>query len=94
MVLVVAAGQTSPDGLPADVVVFEAPEADPDGVFADLVGDFAASLDEGTEPDAAFRSSIASDGWTEAGGPARADRTSAAAQRAARSAPGRRAGHR
>ena len=40
----------------------------PDGAFADLVGAFAAALDEGTEPGAAFRSSIASDGWTEAGG--------------------------
>ena len=68
MVLVVPAGQTVPDGLPRDVVVFEAPTADPDGAFADLVGAFAASLDEGTEPGAAFRSSIASDGWTEAGG--------------------------
>jgi hypothetical protein len=68
MVLVVPAGQTVPDGLPRDVVVFEAPLSDPDGAFADLVGAFAASLDEGTEPGAAFRSSIASDGWTEAGG--------------------------
>jgi len=68
MVLVVPVGQTVPDGLPRDVVVFEAPTTDPDGAFADLVGAFAASLDEGTEPGAAFRSSIASDGWTEAGG--------------------------
>jgi hypothetical protein len=68
MVLVVPAGQTVPDGLPRDVVVFEAPLSDPDGAFADLVGAFAASLDEGTEPGAAFRSSIESDGWTEAGG--------------------------
>jgi hypothetical protein len=68
MVLVVSAGQALPTGLPDDVVVFEAPATDPDGAFADLVGAFAASLDEGTEPGAAFRSSIASDGWTEAGG--------------------------
>jgi hypothetical protein len=67
MILVVGAGQTAPDGLPGDVVVFESPATDPDGAFADLVGMFAASLDEGTEPGAAFRSSIASDGWTEAG---------------------------
>jgi hypothetical protein len=69
MVLVVGAGQTLPTGLPDDVVVFESPASDPDGAFADLVGAFAASLDEGTEPGAAFRSSIASDGWTEAGRP-------------------------
>ena len=68
MVLVVPAGQSLPTGLPDDVVVFESPATDPDGAFADLVGTFAASLDEGTEPGAAFRSSIASDGWTEAGG--------------------------
>ena len=68
MILVVGAGQALPTGLPDDVVVFEAPATDPDGAFADLVGAFAASLDEGTEPGAAFRSSIASDGWTEAGG--------------------------
>lgn len=67
MILVVGAGQTAPDGLPSDVVVFESPSTDPDGAFADLVGVFAAALDEGTEPGAAFRSSIASDGWTEAG---------------------------
>jgi hypothetical protein len=67
MVLVVEAGQTIPDGLPGDVVVFESPADDPDGAFADLVGAFAAALDEGTDPRVAFRSSIASDGWTEAG---------------------------
>jgi hypothetical protein len=65
MILVVGVGQTVPDGLPGDVNVFESPEADPDGAFADLVGAFAAALDAGTEPGAAFRSSIASDGWTE-----------------------------
>jgi hypothetical protein len=64
MILVVAAGSSAPDGLPADVVVFEAPEADPDGVFAALVGSFAAALDEGVEPAAAFQASIATDGWT------------------------------
>ena len=67
MILVVGVGQTIPDGLPGDVNVFESPATDPDGVFADLVGAFAAALDAGTEPGAAFRSSIASDGWTEAG---------------------------
>jgi hypothetical protein len=68
MILVVDPGKDIPTGLPDDVVVFEAPADDPDGAFAALVGTFAASLDAGTEPGAAFRSSIASDGWTEAGG--------------------------
>jgi hypothetical protein len=67
MILVVSPGQTVPDGLPGEVTVFESPPSDPDGAFADLVGTFAASIDEGTELGAAFRSSIASDGWTEAG---------------------------
>jgi hypothetical protein len=67
MIIVVEAGATAPEGLPDGAVVLEAPLADPDGAFSDLVGDFAAALDEGTEPAAAFRGSIASDGWTEAG---------------------------
>jgi hypothetical protein len=67
LILVLRAGETVPDGLPGEVTVFESPQSDPDGAFADLVGTFAASIDQGTEPGAAFRSSIASDGWTEAG---------------------------
>lgn len=66
LVLVVAASGSVPDGLPADGVVFEAPDIDPDGVFATLVGDFAAALDDGAEPEDAFRASVASDGWSEA----------------------------
>ena len=65
MVLVVAAGSAVPESLPADVIVFEAPDADPDGVFADLVGSFAAALADGIEPGEAFRASVDSDGWTE-----------------------------
>ncbi len=66
MILVVGADDAVPGGLPADVVVFAAPSSDPDGVFATLVGVFAAALDDGTEPEAAFRASIATDGWTDA----------------------------
>jgi hypothetical protein len=55
-----------PDRLSADAVVFEAPETDPDGVFAAFVGHFAAGLDDGVEPEAAFRGSLVSDGWSEA----------------------------
>jgi hypothetical protein len=64
MILVVGAGHGAPDGLPADVVVFEAPATDPDGAFASMVGTFAAALDDGLEPGEAFRGSIATDGWT------------------------------
>jgi hypothetical protein len=65
LVLVVGAGESVPDGVPAEAVVFEAPESDPDGIFAALVGGFAAALDDGAQPGDAFRASIASDGWTE-----------------------------
>ena len=68
LILVVAAGSTVPDGLPPEVVVFEAPDDDPDGVFADLVGSFAAALDDGADPGEAFRASVDSDGWTEVDG--------------------------
>ena len=64
LVLVLRAGEPIPDGLPPDVIVFEAPDADPDGAFATLVGIFAAALDGGTDPGDAFRASVASDGWT------------------------------
>ncbi len=66
LLLVVGPGSTVPDDLPPDAIVFEAPATDPDGVFAEFVGSFAAALDDGTEPGAAFRAAIASDGWTEA----------------------------
>ena len=65
LLLVVGPGSTVPDDLPPDAIVFEAPETDPDGVFAEFVGSFAAALDDGTEPGAAFKAAIASDGWTE-----------------------------
>lgn len=64
LVVVIRPGEAVPDGLPPDVVVFEAPDADPDGVFASMVGSFAAALDDGNDPAEAFRSSIETDGWT------------------------------
>ena len=65
--IVIADGASSPPAdLPADAVVFQAPEADPDGVFAALVARFAVALDAGTEPDDAFRASVEADGWTAA----------------------------
>lgn len=50
-------------GLPANAIVFEAPDADPDGVFATMVGTFAAALDDGDDPAMAFRSTVESTGW-------------------------------
>jgi hypothetical protein len=66
LILVVPPGQPIPDGLPTDVIAFEAPDGDPDGAFATFVGTFAAALDEGDEPADAFRSSIEAEGWTAA----------------------------
>jgi sugar/nucleoside kinase (ribokinase family) len=62
LILIVATA----DGLPADAIVFEAPDTDPDGVFAAMVGSFAAALDDGSEPAAAFRASVEGAGWTPA----------------------------
>jgi len=47
-----------------DAIVFEAPDTDPDGVFAAMVGSFAAALDDGNEPAAAFRATVEEAGWT------------------------------
>ena len=47
LIVVVPVGDPVPDGLPADAIVFEAPDSDPDGVFAAMVGSFAAALDDG-----------------------------------------------
>ena len=66
LIVVVPAGETEPAGLPPDAIVFEAPDSDPDGVFAAMVGSFAAALDDGDEPAAAFRASVESGGWTPA----------------------------
>ena len=66
MIVVVPAGQAEPAELPPDAIVFEAPDVDLDGAFAALVGAFAAALDDGEDPDAAFRSTIDGAGWTAA----------------------------
>jgi len=47
--LIVAAG-ASPESLPADAVVLEAPASDPDGAFAGVVADLAVRLDAGAAP--------------------------------------------
>lgn len=68
LIVVVAAGEAEPAGLPPDAIVFEAPDADPDGVFAAMVGSFAAALDDGDDPAVAFRSSVAAAGWAPSSG--------------------------
>jgi sugar/nucleoside kinase (ribokinase family) len=64
LVLVAPSDTTLAPDLPPDAVAFQAPASDPDGAFATLVGTFAAALDDGADPEAAFQASIASDGWT------------------------------
>jgi hypothetical protein len=66
LVAVIPAGQPEPPGLPAESIVFEAPEADPNGVFASMVGAFAAALDEGGDAAGAFRDAVAEGGWNAA----------------------------
>jgi hypothetical protein len=68
LILVVAAGQHLPEGVPTDAIVFEAPDGDPHGAFASFVGSFAAALDDGEDPGDAFRSTIEADGWAVATG--------------------------
>ena len=66
LILVVPAAGAVPEGIPQDAIVFEAPDDDPDGVFAAMVGAFAAALDDGDEPGAAFTSAVAAEGWAPA----------------------------
>ena len=61
LVLVVQPGTAAPDDLPPEATVLAAPDADPDGAFAALVGAYAAALDAGEAPAAAFATAAA--GW-------------------------------
>jgi ribokinase len=60
-VLALRPGEDAPVDLPPDAIVLIAPEEDGDA-FAALLGRFAAALDAGGEPEAAFRAATA-DGW-------------------------------
>ena len=65
LIVVLAAGQVVPDGLPDLAIVLEAPSADPDEAFATLVGTLAARLDAGMDPGAAFSATMAdARSWT------------------------------
>lgn len=65
--VVAVASAASMPTLPDDATVFERPAEDPDGEFARLVGSYAAALDRGEEPEAAFRSATMARGWESAG---------------------------
>jgi sugar/nucleoside kinase (ribokinase family) len=64
LIVVVAAGSQPPD-VPAEATVLEAP-SDDDGSFGRLVGTFAAAIDGGKEPAAAFRDAVTAAGWESA----------------------------
>jgi sugar/nucleoside kinase (ribokinase family) len=64
LVVLVAPGSTAPAA--PDAIVLEAPAED-DGSFGRLVGAFAARLDGGADPSAAFRQALGSSGWERVG---------------------------
>lgn len=66
LMVLLSPGEVEPTGLPDDAIVFEAPDSDDDGAFASMVGAFAAALDDGEDPAAAFQSTVEGAGWTAA----------------------------
>jgi hypothetical protein len=61
LVVLLPPGATPPN-LPPDATVLEAPAVD-DGSFGRVVGVFAAGLDAGAEPAAAFAEAVKASGW-------------------------------
>ena len=67
LIALVPDGTSAPDSLPDNALVLAAPPEDPDGAFDRLVGDLAAAIDAGTDPQRAFRDLVAGVGWEPAG---------------------------
>ncbi|MDP2350121.1 MAG: hypothetical protein Q8M74_03080 [Chloroflexota bacterium] len=65
LVVLVRSPGGAPDGLPEDATVLVAPEEDGEA-FPRLVGRYAAALDAGSGPEAAF-ATVAGDGWERPG---------------------------
>ena len=63
LVVLLAPGRTPPESLPAGSTVLVAPDVADDGAFAALVGAYAAAVDAGEEPAAAFRAATGTVGW-------------------------------
>jgi hypothetical protein len=61
LVVLLPPGATPPP-LPQEATLLEAPAVD-DGSFGRVVGAFAAGLDAGTEPAAAFAEAVRASGW-------------------------------
>ena len=59
--VVVLAADEAPPATP--LTAFEAPDDDPEGTFAVLIGRYAAALDAGRDPRAAFAEASRSGGW-------------------------------
>ena len=66
LVAVLPAGAEPPAYEP--MTALEAPESDAGDEFAALVGRYAAALDEGAAPEAAFRRATRGTGWEPAAG--------------------------
>jgi hypothetical protein len=62
LVLLLPPGATAPGEVPDDALVLEAP-ADDDGAFSGVIGAYAAAVDGGTAPAAAFATAVATVGW-------------------------------
>jgi hypothetical protein len=56
-------GAAASNDLPPDATVLERPATDPDGAFARVVAAYAAALDQGREPRAAFDEASGGAGW-------------------------------
>ena len=63
LIAVAAHGRSEPAGLPADAIVLGSPADDAEGAFDRLVGELAAAIDAGGDPQAAFRELVGSAGW-------------------------------
>ena len=63
LIVVLADGHGEPAGLPMDAIVLGSPPDDAEGAFDRLVGELAAAIDAGGNPQAAFRELLGSAGW-------------------------------
>jgi sugar/nucleoside kinase (ribokinase family) len=63
LVVLLPPGRRPPAALPEDATVLVAPDVADDGAFAALVGAYAAAVDAGEEPAAAFRIATGAVGW-------------------------------
>jgi hypothetical protein len=67
LVVVTREGTPASSAYP-EATLFGAPTEDPEGAFARVVGRYAAALDRGVVPAAAFRAATETDGWQPAQG--------------------------